>query len=310
MQNDRFSSRIRLRHIQCFVAVAQESSLGRAAARLSLTQPAISKTLLELEELAGARLFDRGRQGARLTPEGSVFLHHALLVQDALQSAAAAFGPAGAPRTRAIRIAALPTVAPHSLPGVIAKFSGRYPDTSIAVQTASNTALMSMLASGEIELGLGRMSDPEMMKGLSFELLYREALVLVARSGHPLSGGTDAPTLAQALSYPLVVFGKGTVPRLHTEAWLGRSGLELPANCTETMSVSLARLMVRQSDSLWFTPVGAVRSDVDDGLLIVLDIPPCADQEAVGLLRRIGVENDFLLEEFMLLLREHASLHA
>jgi LysR family pca operon transcriptional activator len=310
MQIDRFSSRIRLRHIQCFVAVAQESNLGRAAARLNLTQPAVSKTLMELEDMTGARLFDRGRRGARLTPDGSAFLKHALLVLEALQSAAAALGPAGIPGTRAIRIAALPTVAPDSLPGVIAKFSALYPDTSIAVQTASNTALMSMLASGEIELGLGRMSDPEMMKGLSFELLYREALVLVARSGHPLSGGTDAPTLAQALSYPLVVFGKGTVPRLHTEAWLGRSGLELPANCTETMSVSLARLMVRQSDSLWFTPMGAVRADVADGLLTMLEIPAAADQEAVGLLRRTGVDNDFLLGEFMRLLRENASLHA
>jgi LysR family pca operon transcriptional activator len=310
MQIDRFSSRIRLRHIQCFVAVAQESNLGRAAARLRLTQPAVSKTLMELEELTGVRLFDRGRLGATPTPDGRVFLKHALLVLDALKSAAAALGPAGNPGTRTIRIAALPTVAPDSLPGVIAEFSALYPDTSIAVQTAANTTLMSMLASGEIDLGLGRMSDPEMMKGLSFELLYMEALVLVARTGHPLSTGANAPTLLQALSYPLVVFGKGTVPRLHTEAWLGRSGLKLPPNCTETMSVSLARLMVRQSDALWFTPVGAVRTDVADGLLTMLDIPRGADQEAVGLLRRTGVEDDFLLNEFMRLLREHAALHA
>jgi DNA-binding transcriptional LysR family regulator len=310
MQLDRFSSRIRLRHIQCFVAVAQEANLGRAAARLNLTQPAISKTLSELEALAGVRLFDRGRQGARLTRDGSVFLKHALLVLEAVQSAAAALGPAGGPGTRIIRIAALPTVAPHSLPAVIAEFSALYPDASVAVQTAANTALMAMLGSGEIELGLGRMSDPEMMKGLSFELLYMEALVLVARKGHPLSVGTAAPGMAQALSYPLVVFGKGTVPRLHTEAWLARSGLTLPANCTETMSVSLARLMVRQSDTLWFTPVGAVRTDVADGLLTVLDVPPGADQEAVGLMRRIGVENDFLLDEFIRLIREHAALHA
>lgn len=278
--------------------------------RLSLTQPAISKTLVELEQLVGARLFDRGRQGARLTPDGRKFLQHALPVLDALQLAAAAVGPGAIAGARAIRIAALPTVAPDCLPGVIAEFSALYPDTSITVQTAANTALMSMLASGEIELGLGRMSDPEMMKGLTFELLYTEALVLVARTSHPLATGAEAPTLAQALSYPLVVFSKGTVPRLHTEAWLAGSGLKLPVNCTETMSVSLARLIVRQSDALWFTPVGAVRTDIADDLLTSLDIPPGADQEAVGLLRRIGMENDFLLDEFMRLLRKQAALHA
>jgi hypothetical protein len=68
--------------------------------------------------------------------------------------------------------------------------------------------------------------------------------------------------------------------------------------------------MVRQSDSLWFTPMGAVRADVADGLLTMLEIPAAADQEAVGLLRRTGVDNDFLLDEFMRLLRENASLHA
>ncbi len=311
MEKDLFNSRIRLRHIHCFVAVAQESNLGRAAERLRLTQPAISKTLAELEELAGAHLVDRGRHGAKLTRDGSAFLAHALGVLEALQSAARAIGPASAPGARVIHIAALPTVAPDSLPAVIAEFSGLHPDTSIIVQTAANTALMSMLGSGEIELALGRMSDPEMMAGLSFELLYMEPLVLAARTGHPLSGaGAGAPTLAQALSCALVVSCKGTVPRHHTEAWLRRSGLKLPANRTETMSVSLARLLVRQSDTLWFTPAGAVRTDVADGLLTLLDIQPGADSEAVGLLRRVDAQNDFLLDEFIRLLRERAALHA
>jgi LysR family pca operon transcriptional activator len=309
MEKDVFNSRIRLRHIHCFVAVAQESNLGRAAERLRLTQPAISKTLAELEELAGARLVDRGRHGAKLTRDGSAFLAHAVGVLDALQSAARAIGPASAPGARVIHIAALPTVAPDSLPAVIADFSGQHPDTSVIVQTAANTALMSMLGSGEIELALGRMSDPEMMAGLSFELLYMEPLVLAARTGHPLSAA-GALTLAQTLSYSLVVSCKGTVPRHHTEAWLRRCGLKLPANRTETMSVSLARLLVRQSDSLWFTPLGAVRTDVADGLLTLLDIQPGADREAVGLLRRVDAHNDFLMDEFVRLLRERAALHA
>lgn len=309
MEKDLFNARIRLRHIHCFVAVAQESSLSRAATRLRLTQPAISKTLVELEELAGARLFDRDRQGARLTREGSTFLAHALLVLDALQGAAKAVGPTGTTGTRTIHIAALPTVAPDALPAVIAAFSAQYPETSIAVQTAANTTLMSLLASGNIELALGRMSDPEMMKGLSFELLYMEPLVLVARKGHPIATGTCEPTLAQALTYPLVVFGKGTVPLHHTEAWLRRSGLKLPTNRTETMSVSLARLLVRQCNALWFTPVGAVRADVADGLLILIDIHPGADQEAIGLLRRIDRGDDFLVDEFVRLLRKRVVSH-
>lgn len=312
MVKDLFSHRIRLRHIHCFVAIAQEANLGRAAERLRLSQPAVSKTLAELEELAGARLFERGRQGAALTPDGNVFLAHALKVLDALQSAARSVGPASTTGARTLRIAALPTVAPDTLPAVIAAFSALYPEASVVVQTAANTALMGMLASGDIELALGRLSDPDMMAGLSFELLYMESLVLAARTGHPLAMGTGGgtPTLAQALAYPLVVSGRGTVPRHHTEAWLRRCALDLPAGHTETMSVSLARLLVRQSDALWFTPIGAVRTDVADGLLTLLDIQPGADREAVGVLRRVDARDDDLTDAFLRLLRQRAALQA
>ena len=82
-------NRLRLRHITCFLAVAQERNLGRAAERLHLSQPAISKTLAELEALAGAQLVERGRHGARLTPAGEHFLRYALDVGQALDSAGA-----------------------------------------------------------------------------------------------------------------------------------------------------------------------------------------------------------------------------
>ena len=73
----RAQERIRLRHLSCFVAVAQERTLARAAARLHLSQPAVSKTIAELEELAGRRLVERGRSGTQLTPAGEEFLRYA-----------------------------------------------------------------------------------------------------------------------------------------------------------------------------------------------------------------------------------------
>jgi DNA-binding transcriptional LysR family regulator len=86
-KNGLFSQRIRLRHLHTFVAVAQQGTLGRAAETLNLSQPALSKTLNELEQLTGARLFDRGRLGAQLTIVGEQFLTHAVKVLDALNTA-------------------------------------------------------------------------------------------------------------------------------------------------------------------------------------------------------------------------------
>src|ERR1700685_2754529 len=83
-------SRIRLRHLSCFVVVAQERTLARAAERLHLSQPAVSKTLTELERLAGHQLLERSRAGTQLTAAGERFLRYAVDVTRALDSAAAA----------------------------------------------------------------------------------------------------------------------------------------------------------------------------------------------------------------------------
>jgi len=88
---DAFRSRIRLRHLHCFVAVAQTQHLGRAGERLGLTQPAVSKTLTELEELVGTRLLVRQRAGTDLTAAGMRFLRHALRVLEDEQAPVCTF---------------------------------------------------------------------------------------------------------------------------------------------------------------------------------------------------------------------------
>ena len=95
---DAFARGVQLRHLRCLVAVAQERHLARAAERLALSQPAVSKTLAELEALAGTRLVERGSAGRRgvqgLTPAGEQLLVHALRVLEAVDASALAIAPA------------------------------------------------------------------------------------------------------------------------------------------------------------------------------------------------------------------------
>ena len=77
--------RIKFRHIQCFVEIARERSLKTAAEKLFLTQPAMSKTLKELEEIVGTTLMQRSRSGVDLTRPGEVFLHFARMSIASLQ---------------------------------------------------------------------------------------------------------------------------------------------------------------------------------------------------------------------------------
>jgi len=85
-------------------------------------------------------------------------------------------------------------------------------------------------------------------------------------------------------------------------------GLSLPPNCLETLSVSVARLVAIRSDAVWFTPMGAVREDLAQGLLRRLPLATGGTEEPVGLLRRSEAQSDPCAALFMTILREAAEL--
>ena len=284
-KNGLFSQRIRLRHLHTFVAVAQQGTLGRAAETLNLSQPALSKTLNELEQLTGTRLFERGRLGAQLTLVGEQFLTHAVKVLDALNSAGQALNRKEGLNNDIVRIGALPTAALGILPTVIGQFHKQQKDITLQVATMNNTMLLAGLKSGEIDIGIGRMSDPELMSGLHYELLFLESLKLVVRPGHPLL--QETVTLSRVMEWPVVVSPKGTVPRQNAEALLQSQGCKMPAGCIETLSASLSRQLTVDFDYVWFVPSGAVKDDVRRGVLTALPIATQGAGEPIGILTRV-----------------------
>ncbi len=284
-KNGLFSQRIRLRHLHTFVAVAQQGTLGRAAETLNLSQPALSKTLNELEQLTGTRLFERGRLGAQLTLVGEQFLTHAVKVLDALNSAGQALNRKEGLNNDIVRIGALPTAALGILPTVIGQFHKQQKDITLQVATMNNTMLLAGLKSGEIDIGIGRMSDPELMSGLHYELLFLESLKLVVRPGHPLL--QETVTLSRVMEWPVVVSPKGTVPRQNAEALLQSQGCKMPADCIETLSASLSRQLTVDFDYVWFVPSGAVKDDLRRGVLTALPIATQGAGEPIGILTRV-----------------------
>ncbi|HHG1117688.1 TPA: LysR substrate-binding domain-containing protein [Klebsiella pneumoniae] len=284
-KNGLFSQRIRLRHLHTFVAVAQQGTLGRAAETLNLSQPALSKTLNELEQLTGTRLFERGRLGAQLTLVGEQFLTHAVKVLDALNSAGQALNRKEGLNNDIVRIGALPTAALGILPTVIGQFHKQQKDITLQVATMNNTMLLAGLKSGEIDIGIGRMSDPELMSGLHYELLFLESLKLVVRPGHPLL--QETVTLSRVMEWPVVVSPKGTVPRQNAEALLQSQGCKMPAGCIETLSASLSRQLTVDFDYVWFVPSGAVKDDLRRGVLTALPIATQGAGEPIGILTRV-----------------------
>lgn len=284
-KNSLFSQRIRLRHLHTFVAVAQQGTLGRAAETLNLSQPALSKTLNELEQLTGTRLFERGRLGAQLTLPGEQFLTHAVKVLDALNTAGQALNRKEGLNNDVVRIGALPTAALGILPSAIGQFHQQQKETTLQVATMNNTMLLAGLKSGEIDIGIGRMSDPELMSGLNYELLFLESLKLVVRPNHPLL--QENVTLSRVMEWPVVVSPKGTVPRQNAETLLQSQGCKMPTGCIETLSASLSRQLTVDYNYVWFVPSGAVKEDLRQATLVSLPVPTQGAGEPIGILTRV-----------------------
>jgi LysR family pca operon transcriptional activator len=283
--------RIKYRHLQCFLAVAQHGSLQKAADVLAITQPAVSKTLKELEDLLAVRLFERGRRGAVPTREGEAFLRHAGASVSALREAVASVAQTRRQGNAVVAIGVLPTVAPWLMPQLLLRQDAQAradAHTSLRIHTGANPELLARLRQRELDLVIGRFAEPAHMLGLSFEHLYADPLVLAVRPGHPLlaQGGPKADLLAGLLAFTVVLPTQGTAIRHTADGFFLTRGLAPPARTIETLSVSIARGYTLQSDAVWVSPLGAVRPDLDSGALLQLPVGMTGTEELVGLTLR------------------------
>jgi len=297
------NTRIKFRHMQCFLAILQLGSVQRAADSLALTQPAVSKTIAELEGIVGTRLFERGRGGAVPTRQGQLFAPHARACLDALRAGVDELQRHDAPARLAI--GALPTVAAALLAPALAAFRAQWPDISVHLDTGANQRLLEGLQAGEFAFAIGRLSDSKGMAGLSFEQLYRDPLAVAVRAGHPLLGATQ-PTAAQLAQYLVVVPPVGTLIRQSADNVLTAFGAQASTALVETLSISLGRNLAMQHDSVWFVPQSAVELDLADGLLALLRMPLSGTDEPIGLVRRIGAAADPITEALVQAVRESA----
>ena len=118
------NNRIKFRHLQCFLAVVQQRGLQKAAQKLSITQPAVSKTIKELEDILQVRLFDRSRKETVLTQRGEIFFSHAEASVNALQRGSDLMLEPNFAEPL-IRIGTTPTLAASFLSPVLQRFRKR-----------------------------------------------------------------------------------------------------------------------------------------------------------------------------------------
>ncbi|WP_165224113.1 pca operon transcription factor PcaQ [Affinirhizobium pseudoryzae] len=298
-------SRVKYRHLQTFVEVARQGSVVKAADRLNISQPAVTKTIRELEEVLGVLLFEREGRGIRITRPGDVFLRHAAASLTALRQGIDSVSQELLDNVPPVRIGALPTVSTRIMPRAMALFLEEETRSRIKIVTGENAVLLEQLRMGDLDLVVGRLAAPEKMTGFSFEHLYSEKVLFVVRAGHPLlAGGSVFNGLGD---YPVLMPTRGSIIRPFVEQFLIANGVATLPTQVETVSDSFGRAFVRSSDAIWIISSGVVAGDIADGLLASLPIDTGETKGPVGLTLRTDAPPSLPLSILMQTIRQAAS---
>lgn len=282
-------ARVRLRQLQVFVEVARLSSVGRTAESLNMTQPAVTRTLRELERVCGKPLTVREGRGIRLTAHGELFARHAANSLAAARNGLAALASLDAVGGPELRIGALPTVSATLMPEAIARFLSTGARNRPVVIAGENQVLLDHLFHRRLDLVLGRLAAPERMQGLMFEPLYHDRVVFVIDSDHPLAGRSRVSD-RDMTPFALLVPTRGSIIRPLVDRLFIEQGFAEPPRVVETVSASFGRAFVREHGAIWIISRGVVASEIESGAFTVLPIDTGSTVGAVGLHRRIGAE--------------------
>lgn len=280
--------RIKLRHIQAFVEIVRQRSLKRAAERLLLTQPAMSRTLAELEDIAGASLLTRGRAGVTLTAQGELLFRFAQSSLAELERGLAGVAQAEAGVQR-LALGVLPSVATRLMPAVAQELARLAPGLILTIADGPHDQMTAQLRAGQLDAVIGRLGAPDTMKGLAFAQLYMEGVAVVVRPGHPILQAPDLHRIGDwSKSWPVIWPPPWAAIRPLVDRFLIAQGIALPPARIETVSGAFGRVHVRQSDAIWFISEGVVALDLAEGRLTRLPVPTTGTEGPVGLMTRAG----------------------
>ncbi|WP_300721958.1 pca operon transcription factor PcaQ [Pseudomonas sp.] len=300
-------TRIKYRHLVCFLEMARQGSLARAADVLAVSQPAMSKTLKELEELLTATLFVRHKNGISLTDAGVAFLRYATPSVQALREGVNALR-GGEYAGGTVRLGVLSTVESLLIPELVRRLHARHPSLVVSVVTGPSAYLLSQMRVGDVDLVVGRMTDSPEIQGMNFEHLYSESMTLVVRAGHPL---TQAPLDRRALErYPLVLPLANTTIRAFADSLFVQCGISQSRQRLETLSVTLSRRYVLCNEAVWIAPLDAVRLDLASGELQEIDVGQREPGGSIGICSNAHVAMSVAAQDCVEVLRELGKAYA
>ena len=263
-----------LRHLRYFVAVAEERSFTRAAQRLHIAQPPLSRQIQQLEELLGVSLFERTARPMKLSEAGRFFYVHAtrLLAETAeLESMTRRVGKI----ERSLSVGFVGSTLYGMLPKIIRRYRQRYPEVQLSLHEMSTMDQIKALKEGRIDIGFGRirLDDPSVRR----VVLREERMIAALPVGHPLCEAKAVLSLHDLLKDTLIIFPKAPRPSYADQVLAAFHDRSLkPARVLETRELQIALGLVAAGEGVSVVPksvYGLKRDDIaykdlDDAKLV------------------------------------------
>jgi DNA-binding transcriptional LysR family regulator len=201
---DRTKRRLKLRDLDILMAVIDNGSMGKAAARLNISQPAVSKAIVELEDALGVQLFDRGRRGVTPTPYGLALRKRSVAIFDDLRQGIQDIDFLSDPTTGEIRIGATEPVVTALVSPTIDALSRKNPRMFFHIVAGDTASLYRDVLERNIELAICRMIGP-LPDELTAEVLFSDSVAVMTTATNPLTRRRNL-TLADLANEPWVLF--------------------------------------------------------------------------------------------------------
>ncbi len=274
-----------LRHLTYFVAVAEELHFGRAAERLLVAQPSLSRQIRQLEDEIGVVLLERTSRRVELTAAGRSFLDHAVATLAQLEEGRIAARRTASGLAGQVRLGFVASVAVAVLPDLVAAHRRLRPEVTLDLREMTTEAQVPALVEGRIDVGLAR--DLEPVPGLCLQPVLREGLLVALPAGHALRARRRL-RFAELRDQPFVTLPRDQVPRAWDRLWtLGRRAGFSPRTAQVALQYTTMLALVAADIGVAVVPE-SVRSLRSSGVRYV----PIDDPDAESVILAVSREDE------------------
>lgn len=182
------SYQLELRHFQYFIAVAEELHFKRAAEKLYIAQPGLSRQIKQMEEIIGARLFDRDKRNVSLTPAGEYLKNEVGYLLNHIEFVKKQTGFMASGILGEVRIGFLGSAMQHIIPDLLLKLNGRYPEINSTLEEMSNYDQIEAILTDKLDLGFVRLG--RVPEGLRLKPIFYDTFSIVLPESHSLRKDT------------------------------------------------------------------------------------------------------------------------